>query len=94
MKHNIGALASSIDADSKRSSNSWSSGPGTIMAGFNISASTALSSAIAAMIHGEGVAFSLVESPLLARVVKAARHAPADYRPPTAKEIGGVYLDK
>jgi len=42
MKRNFGALASSIDADSKRSPNSSSSGPGTYMAGFKISASTAL----------------------------------------------------
>ena len=66
----------------------------SIQDGMSISASTTLSSAVVGFIHGEGLPFALVESYLFARVIAAAKNAPASYKLPGKDEIGGVYLDK
>ena len=52
-----------------------------------------LSSAIADFILKKGLPYSLSNDPLLERVIKAARTAPQNFKPPQPKEIGGRYLD-
>jgi hypothetical protein len=58
-----------------------------------LGASAALSSAIADMILKKGLSYTLSEDPLMARVLKYAKAAPASYKPPTRQDVGGRYLD-
>jgi len=93
IKRNSDQLASSVEKECKRSSASrLSGGQMSIEEGMSASASTILSAAVAALIHGESLAFTLVQSQLLSRVIVAARNVPPSYKLSTRKEIGGVNL--
>jgi hypothetical protein len=60
-----GSLASMVEGCAERESKSrLSGGQTTIKGSFSVATSTALSSAIATLIHGHGLSFSLSESPL------------------------------
>ena len=84
-------MAIDVSMTRKRSSASCESGQSTMTEG--LGASAALSSAIADMILKVGLSHTLSEDPLMARVLKFAKVAPASYKPPTREDIGGRYLD-
>ena len=84
-------MAVDVSMTRKRSSASCESGQSTMTEG--LGASAALSSAIADMILKKGLSHTLSEDPLMARVLKFAKVAPASYKPPTREDIGGRYLD-
>ena len=84
-------MAVDVSMTRKRSSASCESGQSTMTEGLGVSA--ALSSAIADMILKKGLSHTLSEDPLMARVLKFAKVAPASYKPPTREDIGGRYLD-
>jgi len=68
-----------------------SGGQMSIEDGMSASASTILSAAVAALIHGEGFTFSLVQSQLLSRrFIVAARNVPPSFKLPTRFKIGSV----
>ena len=73
IKRNSDELAISVESECKRPSASRLSGGGqmSIEKGMGATASTTLSAAVAALIHGEGLQFSLVQSQLLSRVIVA-----------------------
>ena len=63
IKRNSDQLASSVEMECKRPSASrLSGGQMSIEDGMSASASTILSASVAALIHGEGLKFSLVQS--------------------------------
>jgi hypothetical protein len=70
IKRNIGQLATDIEAAAERSSKSRLSGQQTIMEGFTVASSSALSSAIANLIHCHGLHFTLSGSRHLAEVIQ------------------------
>lgn len=95
MKRNIEEVAQGVDESAKRpSAATKSGGQMTITGMMSASSSSILSSAIASYILTEGLNFSTVNSPYLKRVIEAAKHAPAGYRPPDRKDIAGKYLDE
>ena len=67
----------------------WASRPSggkmSIEEGMSASVSAILSAAVVALIHGEGLNFSLVQSQLLSRVIVAARNISQLYKLPTRK---------
>jgi hypothetical protein len=78
-------LAADVAAGRERSSASCEA--------IEFGAAGALSSAIADMIFKRGETYTLSGDPLLDRVLKCARTAPLNYKPPHPKEIGWRYLD-
>ena len=84
-------MASGVADSRKRSSLSCEVGKPDIAD--SLGGAALLSSAIADFIIKKGLPYSLSNDPLLERVIKAARTAPQNFKPPQPKEIGGRYLD-
>ena len=66
----------------------------TVVASMGVAHSTALSVAIAEMIHVDGLSERFAESPRLARVIKLSKMVPLGYTPPNRKSVGGDLLDE
>ena len=84
-------MASGVADSRKRSSLSCEVGKPDIAD--SLGGAALLSSAIADFIIKKGLPYSLSNDPLLERVIKAARTAPQNFKPPQPQEIGVRYLD-
>ena len=85
------AIAIDVSAGASRPSASREAGQLSISQGFATTSAAELSAALAEFIFKNGLAFKVIESKSLARVlkahVKAARTAPASYKPPQPDDI-------
>jgi hypothetical protein len=82
--------------DAERRMNEASSSTGrhqtTIESSMNVMTTTAVDEAIARFFYGENISFLAVESALFHEMIAVMRAAPAKYKPPNRKRLGGDLL--